>query len=55
MPRGVVSGLKELTDKDYQHRYYVDGSPMTGDIKDDSEITEDKMENSAGGPTGCRW
>ena len=36
VPRGVVSGLKELTDKDYQHRYYVDGSPMTGDIKDGS-------------------
>jgi type IV pilus assembly protein PilY1 len=34
VPRGVVSGLKGLTDKDYQHRYYVDGSPMTGDIKD---------------------
>ena len=34
VPRGVVSGLNALTDKDYQHRYYVDGSPMTGDIKD---------------------
>ena len=34
VPRGVVGGLKELTDKDYQHRYYVDGSPMTGDVKD---------------------
>jgi type IV pilus assembly protein PilY1 len=36
VPRGVVSNLKELADKDYQHRYYVDGSPMTGDIKDGS-------------------
>ncbi|MDD2712463.1 MAG: PilC/PilY family type IV pilus protein [Simplicispira sp.] len=36
VPRGVVGGLKDLTDKDYQHRYYVDGSPMTGDIKDDT-------------------
>jgi type IV pilus assembly protein PilY1 len=36
VPRGVVGGLKDLTDKDYQHRYYVDGSPMTGDIKDGS-------------------
>jgi type IV pilus assembly protein PilY1 len=34
VPRGVIGGLKSLTDKDYQHRYYVDGSPMTGDIKD---------------------
>lgn len=37
VPRGVVGGLKDLTDKDYQHRYYVDGSPMTGDIKDGSD------------------
>lgn len=36
VPRGVVSNLKELADKDYQHRYYVDGSPMTGDVKDGS-------------------
>lgn len=36
VPRAVVGGLKDLTDKDYQHRYYVDGSPMTGDIKDGS-------------------
>lgn len=36
VPRGVIGGLKALTDKDYQHRYYVDGSPMTGDIKDSS-------------------
>ncbi len=34
VPRGVVGGLKALTDKDYKHQYYVDGSPMTGDIKD---------------------
>ena len=34
VPRGVVGGLKDLTDKVYKHRYYVDGSPMTGDIKD---------------------
>lgn len=37
VPRGVVSGLKDLTDKDYQHRYYVDGSPMTGDVKDGAD------------------
>ena len=34
VPRGVVAGLKSLSDKDYQHSYYVDGSPMTGDIRD---------------------
>ncbi|TFI47226.1 hypothetical protein E4O93_13770 [Diaphorobacter sp. DS2] len=27
VPRGVVGGLKALTDKDYQHRYYVDARP----------------------------
>lgn len=36
VPRGVVNGLRDLTDKDYAHRYYVDGSPMTGDIQDGS-------------------
>lgn len=34
VPRGVVGGLKDLANQNYQHRYYVDGSPMTGDIKD---------------------
>lgn len=34
IPRGVVGGLPDLADKDYQHRYYVDGSPMTGDVRD---------------------
>lgn len=33
-PPGVLGGLKYLADKDYQHRYYVDGSPMTGDVRD---------------------
>ncbi|GAB2489190.1 hypothetical protein GCM10027082_45270 [Comamonas humi] len=36
VPRGVVGALKNLTDPNYQHQYYVDGSPMTGDIKDGS-------------------
>ncbi|MBP9941111.1 MAG: pilus assembly protein PilC [Comamonas sp.] len=34
VPRGVVANLRNLADKDYQHQYFVDGSPMTGDIKD---------------------
>ncbi|WP_284213313.1 pilus assembly protein [Comamonas jiangduensis] len=34
VPRGVVGNLRNLADKDYKHQYYVDGSPMTGDIKD---------------------
>lgn len=36
VPRGVIPNLKDLTDPNYQHRYYVDGSPMTGDVKDSS-------------------
>src|SRR5690606_6982761 len=36
VPRGVVSNLKDLADPDYAHKYFVDGSPMTGDIKDSS-------------------
>lgn len=34
VPRGVIANLKQLTDPNYQHKYYVDGSPMTGDVKD---------------------
>ena len=36
VPRGVIPDLKKLADPDYTHRYYVDGSPMTGNIKDGS-------------------
>ena len=34
VPRGVISGLNLLTDPQYnnKHKYYVDGSPMTGDV-----------------------
>lgn len=35
VPRGVMGKLKNLADPGYinDHKYYVDGSPMTGDIK----------------------
>lgn len=33
VPRGVIGGLKKLSDPNYNHQYYVDGSPMTGDVK----------------------
>ncbi len=33
IPRGVIGNLKSLTAKDYEHQYFVDGSPMTGDVK----------------------
>ncbi|THT99325.1 hypothetical protein E9531_12155 [Lampropedia puyangensis] len=34
IPKGVVGHLPALTDPNYQnqHRYYVDGSPFTGDV-----------------------
>lgn len=34
VPRGVVPNLNLLTDPQYnnKHKYYVDGSPMTGDV-----------------------
>ncbi|MDR2155870.1 MAG: pilus assembly protein PilC [Burkholderiaceae bacterium] len=31
VPRGVLPSVNQLTDPDYSHRYFVDGSPMTGD------------------------
>lgn len=36
VPRGVMPGLARLADPDYdhRHRYFVDGSPMTGDVQD---------------------
>ncbi|CAB5656669.1 Tfp pilus assembly protein, tip-associated adhesin PilY1 [Delftia tsuruhatensis] len=35
VPRGVIPGLAQLTEPGYdnRHRYFVDGSPMTGDVK----------------------
>ena len=32
VPRGVYDNLKKLTEPNYSHRYFVDGSPMTGDV-----------------------
>lgn len=31
IPKGVIKSLPELSDPGYSHRYYVDGSPFTGD------------------------
>ena len=33
VPRGVIRELNKLADPKYNHQYFVDGSPMTGDIK----------------------
>ena len=32
VPHGVVQNLAKLTDPAYSHQYYVDGSPMSGDV-----------------------
>lgn len=32
VPRGVISNLKQLADPNYNHLYFVDGSPMSGDV-----------------------
>ena len=36
VPRGVIGDLKKLADPKYNHQYFVDGSPMTGDVLDGS-------------------
>ncbi len=33
VPRGVIANLKNLSEPTYNHQYFVDGSPMTGDVK----------------------
>jgi len=37
VPRGVLIDLKKLADPKYNHQYFVDGSPMAGDIKDGTD------------------
>lgn len=32
VPHGVIQNLDKYTDPGYVHRYFVDGSPMTGDV-----------------------
>lgn len=32
VPRGVIKNLPEFSNTGYTHRYYVDGSPFTGDV-----------------------
>lgn len=32
VPKGVIPALPDLTSPQYTHRYYVDGSPMVGDV-----------------------
>lgn len=39
VPQGVIATLKDLTSPSYNHQYYVDGSPMTGDVELGSVIS----------------
>lgn len=32
VPQGVIKNLSQLSKQDYSHRYFVDGSPFTGDV-----------------------
>ncbi|MEG0919881.1 MAG: PilC/PilY family type IV pilus protein [Comamonas sp.] len=33
VPRGIIASLKSLASPSYNHQYFVDGSPMTGDVE----------------------
>lgn len=39
VPHGVFQSLYQLTDPTYVHRYYVDGSPFSGDVNLGSEAS----------------
>ncbi|WP_422847352.1 pilus assembly protein [Acidovorax sp. M14] len=41
VPHGVVQNLSALTNTNYEHRYYVDGSPQSGDINIGDTSTPD--------------
>lgn len=41
VPHGVFQNLYQLTDPTYAHRYYVDGSPFSGDVNLGSEASPD--------------
>lgn len=41
IPKGVMKNLPQLTKPDYQHLYFVDGSPFSGDINTGDDSTPD--------------
>lgn len=41
VPKGIMKNLPELTKPEYQHLYFVDGSPFSGDINKGSDSTPD--------------
>jgi type IV pilus assembly protein PilY1 len=53
MPNAVLSGVKDLADPAYVHRYFVDGSPAIGDAFFSSAATGAKWRNVLVGSTGA--
>ena len=47
VPRGVIPSLTRLSSQNYnsEHRYFVDGSPMTGDVDMSTDIQDPKNPN----------
>lgn len=54
IPSMVVKDLHRLADKDYdtKHRYFVDGSPVVGDVKDGTDWKTLLVGGLAGGGAG---
>jgi len=52
VPRGVVPTLSQLTDPGYNHIYYVDGSPMTGDANFNGGGNDSAYAVTLGGGAG---
>ena len=48
VPHGVIQNLAKFTDPTYSHQYYVDGSPMSGDVDIGSSTTADWRTYLAG-------
>ena len=41
VPKGVIANLNDLSQPSYTHRYYVDGSPFSGDVNLGTTTTPD--------------
>ena len=55
VPRGVIPTLSQLTDPTYSHLYYVDGSPMTGDVNFVGGGTDSSYQVTVGGGGASDW
>ena len=55
VPRGVMRYLPDLSHMDYAHRYYVDGSPFTGDVylNNGAALEEDRWRTMLVGSLGA--